>query len=128
MVANWGKFLSGFAKGGAVGTVVGSLAGGVPGGIAGGTALSAGEIALQRLSARALMSPDLSRWLAAAPRITTEQGIRRHIDGLQRIAAADSAIASEVTGLRSALLNAVNDNPVTQPIAASQPDQRDGNE
>lgn len=129
MVQNWAKFLSGFAKGGTIGTVAGAAVGGLPGGLAGGAALSGLEIAMQRMSARSLMSPDMSRWLAAAPRMATPGAIRTHIDRLQNIAAKESGIAAEVTGLRQALLNAVNDNAAVQRVAADSADaDGDGNE
>lgn len=117
VVRNWAGAFRDFTRGGIGGTVLGAVGGGSPiasgaaGAVIGGT-VSLGGMALRRLSARSLMSPDLSRWLAAAPRATTPTAIRSHIDRLQVIARTqrNPAIAQEILGLRQGLLNAVNDN------------------
>lgn len=125
VVANWNATLRDFLKGGPIGMGVGLVGGGsaLTSGAAGaalGAATSLAGIAGRRLSARSLMSPDLSRWLAAAPRATTPSAIRRHIDRLQLVARANPAISQEVTGLRQALMQAVNDNaPQAGRLAAS---------
>lgn len=74
---------------------------------------------------RLLASPRFARWLARVP----AQGANpAYIDRLQRIAAAEPAIASEVTGIRQALLKAANDNAGSAAAASDrqnyQADQR----
>lgn len=121
VVANWGAFLRNVGSGG----TLGALAGGVPGGIAGaavGTGLSAVGAGVRNLSARALMSPDMSRWLAAAPRSATSQAIADHISRLTTVAARDPAISSEVLGLQKAL-RGMNDNMPINRAAAGQRDE-----
>lgn len=125
MVRNWGAALRGLVSGGPIGAGLGMLAGGsaVTSGVLGlglGAATAGAGMGLRNLSARALMNKDLSRWLAAGPRARVPEAIRRHIDRLQLVARANPAISQEVTGLRQALLNAVNDNaPVVSRAAAS---------
>lgn len=131
VVQNWRAAFRDFTRGGS--GPLGALAGGGTSMLAGGNgvggavagfALGAGASAvssgIRRLSARSLMSPDLSRWLAGAARVSTPSAIRRHIDRLTLVARSNPAIAQEVTGLRQALLNAVNDNiPQAGRMAAS---------
>lgn len=104
VVANWARFLTGFTRGGTVGAVAGSIAGGVPGGAIGGAVMSGAELLAHNLSARALMNPDMTRWLANAPRQTSDGAIRRYLDKLPGIAAREPGISSEVLGLRDGLL------------------------
>lgn len=106
-VVQWGNFLKSFVPfaGG------GALVGGVPGAIAGGAVATSGALA-RNLSARALMSPNMTRWLAGAPRQTTPQAIRRYItDGLSTVARRDPAIAQDALGLQRQLLQAFDATP-----------------
>jgi hypothetical protein len=125
MVRNWSAALGGLVRGGPVGAGLGLLGGGSAltsgaAGLALGAATTAAGAGIRKLSARALMNPDLSRWLAAGPRAGTAEAIRRHIDRLQTVARANPAISQEITGLRQALMNAVNDNaPQAGRLAAS---------
>jgi len=122
VVANWGRFLGQITSGGTLGTLVG----GVPGTVAGaaaGTVLSGVEIAARNISARALMSRDLSRWLAVAPTKTTAQSVQSWIGKLSQVAVNDPAIAKEALGLQKALMSAVNDNASTVGRAAASPDE-----
>lgn len=131
VVSNWRGWLRDLTGGGPVGFVAGlagggsATASGLAGAAIGGTAALTG-LAVRRLSAKALMNTDLSRWLAAAPRATTAQAVRAHIGRLSAIAASSPAISQEVTGLRQALLSAINDNTAMLPQAgraAASPDQ-----
>jgi len=127
VVANWGRFMAQITSGGTLGTLVG----GVPGTVAGaaaGTVLSGIEIAARNLSARALMSRDLSRWLAVGATKTTEKGIKAWVARLPQVAARDPAIAQETTGLHRALLSAINDNAPVAGRAAASPDEGPKNE
>ncbi len=127
MVQNWNQFLNQVTKySPAVGGGAGGLAGGIPGAIAGAAAGSAatGALALARnLSARALMNPDLTRWLATAPLQTSEGAIRRHLDRLTRLAAREPDIASEALGLRDGLVRAMSGGRASEDDAEKAPDR-----
>lgn len=123
VAANWGAFLRNIGSGGTLGTLVGGPTGGATG-VAVGTALSGIGAATRNLSARALMSPNMSRWLASAPRQATPSAIAAHIARLSQVAARDPAIASETLGLQKAL-QAMNDNVPLSRAAASGPERND---
>lgn len=81
-----------------------------------GGVLGAAASALSQYGAgKLLASPRFARWLVAAGRTTNPVA---HINRLGSIAAKEGAIATEITGLRQALLRSVNDNAVTMPAAA----------
>jgi hypothetical protein len=123
VVANWGNFFRTFGAGGTVGAVT-TLATGVVPGLAVGATLTAGETVARNLSARAMMSQDLSRWLRVGPRQTTPQAIRRHIGRLTGIAQRNPAIQQEVLGLQNALRSFANDNAPQLGRAAASDDPR----
>lgn len=104
-VTNWRDFFKSLVAPGGAG-VVGTIAGGLPGGAA-GLALGAGingAAALSRnLSAKALMNPDLSRWISVAPRLSTPASIQRHVARLVRIEAKNPSIAPEIGFIREAV-------------------------
>ncbi len=127
VVTNWRGLFRDLITGGPAGAVLGAASGGsalttgITGAAVGGAAVLTG-LGLRKLSARAIMNPDISRWLAAAPRASTPSAIRAHIERLQPIARLqrNQAVAQEIIGLRQALLNAVNDNlPQAGRMAAS---------
>lgn len=121
--AFWQSILGGFLPGGAVGVMTGT--GATTAALAAGTAQAgvAGAQALaRRLSARALMNPDMSRWLAVAPRMSTAGAIRSHIGRLAGIAARNPGLEQEILPFRDSLLNAANDN-AERAAAASDPNQ-----
>lgn len=122
-VANWGAFLRNVVGGGTAGTLLSGVSGTATG-VAAGAALTGAGAAIRNLSARALMSPNMTRWLATAPRQTTPSAIAAHIARLPQIAARDPAIASEVTALQRALLGA-NDN---MPVGRAAASGAEGNE
>ena len=129
VVANWGRVFRDVLRGGPVGAGLGLVAGGSAlasggAGLALGGASAVAGTMLRKLSARALMNPDMSRWLAGATRASTPSAIRQHIARLAVVERANPALTQEITGLRQALLNAVNDNvlPATGRAAAS-PDE-----
>lgn len=136
MVANWRSAFRDLVAGGPVGAGLGMLGGGsaIASGAAGvtiGAASTAGGMLFRRLSARALMNPDVSRWLLNAAQAQTPGAIRSQINRLQVVARSETnpAVAQEILGLRQALLNAVNDNSLmTGRVAASPgegPDNRE---
>lgn len=121
--AFWQSTLGGFLPGGAVGVMTGT--GATTAALAAGTAQAgvAGAQALaRRLSAKALMNPDMSRWLAVAPRMSTAGAIRSHIGRLAGIAARNPGLEQEILPFRDSLLNAANDN-AERAAAASGPNQ-----
>lgn len=126
VVGNWRQFFREIVGGSLPGALAGGYTGGIEGAAIGSAALGAGVtgvgVLARRMSARALMSPDMSRWLAAGAQKATPGAIRAHIDRLTDIAARDPAIAQEVLGLRQSLLGAVNDNAAQTGAAAASPD------
>lgn len=107
-------------------TAIASVAGG--GGLS-GTAVSAaaGAAAVgglkagrDALSAKALMSTDLTKWLATAPATTSPKAINSHFDRLKAIAARQPALQADIRQLQERMMNAAND--FTGKAAASGPD------
>lgn len=125
MVQNWGQFLRQFSGGGTLGAIATAAGGGGAlatggAGIALGAA-SAGVGALSRnLSARSLMSPDVSRWLAAAAQQNTPRAIGTHIERLGTLAARNPVIANDVLGLQSQLRQAFAQNLPVNRVAAEE--------
>ena len=87
---------------------------------AGGLLGMAGSMVSQYGAGKLLASPGFARWLVGASKTTNPVA---HINRLSSIAAKESPIAAELSGLKQALLSAVNDNPATTRAAASDPDQ-----
>lgn len=130
VVRNWGNMLREITGGGGAGVAISALGGGsaLTTGLTGATLATGAAVTgmgLRRLSARSLMSNDMSRWLAAAGRETTPAGIRSHIDHLQVLARTqrNPAVAQEMLGLRQTLLNAVNDNVPLAAVASEREGQ-----
>lgn len=85
--------------------------------------LLAASLASQYGFGKMMASRRFAAWLARTPK----QGMTpEHIAKLKNVAAADSAVAAEVTGLRQALLGA-NDN-ATIPLAASETEEGEDDE
>lgn len=118
------SWLSNLLFGGGASTVA-SLAGG--GGlsstaIAGATGAAAvGGIKAARdvLSAKALMSTELSKWIASAPATTSPKAINSHLDRLSAIAARQPALQADIQALQQRIRQAAND--LTGQAAASGP-------
>lgn len=124
VVSNWRGWLRDLTGGGPVGAIAGLASGGsmaasgaVGAALGGASALTG--LAVRRLSANALMNRDLSRWLAAAPRATTPSAISSHLARLKIVATRNPVISQEITGLRQALMNAMNDNAMAPMRAAA---------
>ncbi|RPF70442.1 hypothetical protein [Aurantiacibacter spongiae] len=98
-VAEGTKEAQRFANFSNTGSVLGLLTtgGGVTADLASGGAFAGG----QYLTARLLASPKFARWLARMPK--NPDAIERHLEGLGRIAAAETAIAGDALGLQQAL-------------------------
>lgn len=106
-------------------TAIASVAGG--GGLS-GTAVSAaaGAAAVgglkagrDALSAKALMSTDLTKWLATAPATMSPKAINSHFDRLSAIAARQPALQADIRQLQQRIMGAAND--FTGKAAASGP-------
>lgn len=131
-VMNWDREINGLLKGGGLGGTIGGVAGGAVAGPVGaatgaaaGAAIGAGtKTALQRMSARSLMNPDVSRWLATAPRQTTPEAIQSHVGRLTAIAARNPVIAHEVLDLQKSLSQSLGfPLPLSGKVAAQSGDE-----
>jgi hypothetical protein len=111
VVMNWGSEIRNLVTRGGIGGAVGATVGGVPGAVVGTALGTAGGAGLRHLSARALMSPDMSKWLRQAPRMTTPQKIERHVARLRTVATRDPAIAQDALGLQRYLQQALSSTP-----------------
>ena len=93
---------------------VGFIAGGGSTGVmtaVGGTAAAAGvKAGRDLLSARMLLNPRITKWIATAPRTQSPAAIDKHFGRLGDIAKAEPALAGEIETLRKAILGAANDN------------------
>jgi|GEM_PF-1893504 len=85
-----------------------------------GTAVTLGAKAgRDMMSARALMSPNITKWLKQAPRTADPKAINTHFKRLGDVAKLEPALAGEIDILRDSLLKAANDN-VGRSAAASE--------
>lgn len=76
-----------------------------------GTAVTLGAKAgRDMMSARALMSPNITKWLKQAPRTADPKAINAHFKRLGDVAKLEPALAGEIDVLRDSLLKAANDN------------------
>jgi hypothetical protein len=113
-----------------LGTLAGGgfVAGGMEGAIGGATmgaaagAVSAGKT---MLSARAMVNPKVSRWLADAATVSTRTQAHTALRKLSVIIQRDPALASELKPVYDRISQAFS-GPVTQPLAA-QPQTEGGN-
>lgn len=63
------------------------------------------------LTARMVMSPEITKWLATAPRTTSTTAINSHYGRLSAIAAKNPALQTDIAALQQTLMNAANDMP-----------------
>ena len=120
-VLNYANFFRNIAGGGVLGTIAGGPVGGATGLALGATSAAVGAGA-RNLSAKALMNPDMTKWLAAAPRASTTGAINRHIARLETVARKNPTIAQDVGHLKDALLQSINgaDRAVAQENTQAQ--------
>lgn len=109
VMQNWGRAFSFLSGGGTLGTLIGGVPGGATGAAVGAT-LAATEAGFRNLSARALMSPNMSKWLADGAGLRTEGAVRRHIRLLETVARRDPVIAQEALELQDYLNDALGAN------------------
>lgn len=100
------EWLFSLVGGGGLGAMSGNI---------GATAATAGvglaaKGATEVLSARALMSPKIQKWLLQTPSTKSPKAIDAHFNRLGDIAKAEPALAGEIETLRKAILGAANDN------------------
>lgn len=108
--------MAGMAEGGLHGGGAGALTGLAVGGAVKG-AQTVGNI----LSARAMVSPKLTQWLAQAADVSTPSQAKQAVKGLSLVISREPALAHELTPIRDFL-----DQRVTQLLAAD-PKTNDGN-
>lgn len=107
------------------GAAGGSYAGGMTG-MALGAGLAMTAMAKNMISARSLMSPDVSKWLVGLSKKPNQQAVIAHLKKLENIAKAEPVIANEVLQLQSTLRDAFASYP--ERLAAQPPAQEQGAE
>lgn len=118
-VASYRDWLwSGLATGG------GAFGGGLTEAAMAGAAVAGATATKQVLSARALMSPKIQKWLLSAPKTQSPRAIDAHFNRLGDIAKAEPALAGEIETLRKAILGAANDNAGS--LAAEEQNAEEG--
>ncbi len=88
-------------------------------GATGAAAVAGAKAGRDALSAKALMSTELTKWLATAPATTSPKAINSHFDRLKAIAARQPALQADIRQLQDRMMNAAND--FTGKAAASRP-------
>jgi hypothetical protein len=106
--------MAGMAEGGMTGAGSGALTG-----LAVGGAVKGAQVARNILSARAMVSPKLTRWLAQAADVSTPSQAKQAVKGLSLVISREPALAHELTPIRDFL-----DQRVTQLLAANPDDQQ----
>lgn len=119
---DWRSWLAG-----AIGIGAGATSNTVTG-VATGAAAGAAVLAKDALSARALMSRDIAKWIGEAPRTTDPKAIDTHFRKLASIAARNPALAGEVERLQQAIWRAANDNMTTATLRSAASSTPGGDE
>lgn len=117
----WRQMASGFVGsltglGGAAGLLEGGLSGGGTGaatGLIAGAAVKGGQMARNILSARAMVNPRVSRWLAEAADVSTPSQAEQAVRSLRLVISREPALAHELLPIHQFL-----DQRVTQLLAA----------
>jgi hypothetical protein len=94
-----------------LGAAPGVGSGSVTTALGGAAATAAVKGARDVLSARALLSSDISKWVATAPRTQNASAINAHLKRLATIGASNSAVASEATNISRYLTEAISQSP-----------------
>lgn len=97
--------------GGAAGFMGGGAGTAAMTGLAVKAATDGGQALADRLSAKALMSPEITKWLASAPRSSEPAAINAHIRKLGSIAARHPQLASEISAIEQTLVSAIRQLP-----------------
>jgi hypothetical protein len=97
--------------GGAAGYMQAGAGGAALGAMAVKTGADASQRLVDRLSAKALMSPEITKWLASAPPTTSPAAINAHIKRLGGIAARNPQLAAEVSSIEQMVMGAIRQLP-----------------
>jgi len=123
----WRSRLTDLLLGGGLGGAAGLASGGTGttlGAVAGAAVVGGANAGRNYLSARALMSPDLTRWLRQTPQSSNPQAMQAHMRRLGAIARAEPMLAGDI----DILTRAINDNlPVAAQSAAEEGDRNQRN-
>lgn len=129
---NWLFEAVGLLGGGGGALVAGTGSVGTLAGAAGGAAVAAGGRALRdAIDVRALMSPEITRWLRQAPKTVNPKAIDSHFARLTAIAQGNTAAAEPAQFLAEMITRAANDNAgmsavAEQDVTAQQPQEPSG--
>lgn len=116
---DWRSLLTNAVLGGGLGLTGGSTTAAL-----GATGVAGTQVARDVLTARALMSPNITRWLRDIPRGSAVGPVRQHIARLSQIAAREPSISGDIQQLQQGLLRALNDNlPQPGRVAAQSNEQ-----
>lgn len=91
---------------GALGLAGGVGTGSTLTGLAIAATAAGGAAAKDAISARLLMTPSISKWIATAPATATPKAINSHFDRLSQIAAREPVISGEIQTLQQRLMDA----------------------
>jgi hypothetical protein len=108
-----------FSMIGTAGPVVAASGNMSAGALAAGTGAAA-TAGWQGFSARALMSPNLTKWLRQAPKTSNPRAIDAHFNRLAEIGRIEPAIAGQIAQFRQAVMAAANDNPASRLAAENE--------
>lgn len=103
----------------------GAYSGNVATGVAAAAAGAGIKASRDILSARALMSPKITKWLKMAPRTTNPKAIDAHFERLGDIARAEPALAQDIEVIRQAFMQAANDNAALSTSVAQDQDPQE---
>jgi len=106
---------------------VGAASSGTGGAFVAGTAGLAAKSGTELLSARALMSPRITKWLLQAPPSSSPAAINQWFGRLRSIAAREPALATDVSAIERTIMSWANDNGATVTNAAAHPAQQNQN-
>jgi hypothetical protein len=94
-----------------LGLLPGAAGGGTAGAIAGAATAMGVKATRDVLSARSLLSADISKWLASAPRTTSPQAINAHMARLSSIASGNSVARMDAKAIQEYLRAAITQSP-----------------
>ena len=96
---------------GGVGAASTGSAGGTMAGVGLGAAVVGGGMAKSALSAKALMSPKITRWITNAPNTRDPKVIDEYFARLSTIAARQPSVQGEVEAIRTMIMDAARNSP-----------------
>lgn len=111
-----------------VGLIPGAGQGSTMGALAGAATAMGVKAGRDVMSARALLSSDISKWIASAPRTTNPQAINAHIAKLSGIAAGNSAVRMDAKAIEEYLKSVAASLAQSPGRAAAQDEAPSGGE